>query len=284
MHAISSRIPIRLTPFSIIGLMLAIVGCGSIVIDIRTQIVSQQEITQSLEYTVSGPLAELLITDGEIDLADDAELADLEAMEAAGWDLQMDVIQIDGDDALRMRLSQTFKGEDAAEQFRLASAALSEEDTATSMVPFLEISETENEVVYELRMQIEVDDAAASTDFETGLDTEPLIIDGTPFPGLPDFGDPDSIGDFGDFGSELEGAFSDGLQDFADALKSSFEDFISVKWTVEMPGQVSESNATDEDGNILTWDLGFAELSDDNSEDLFARSVVSKNQADSCNF
>lgn len=287
MNAISRRIPLRLTPFSIFGLLLAVVGCGSIAVDIRTEIISQQEIKQNIEYVISGPLAELFITDGKIDLDEDVELADLEAIETAGWDVQMEVTQIDGEDALRMRISQTFKGEDAAEQFRLAGAALSEEDSATSMIPFLEITETEDEVIYELRMSIEVDDeasagpGAASSDPEVIPTLEPLIINGTPFPDLPDFSNSDPVGEFGDFGVEVERAFTDGLQDFTDALESSFEDFITMKWTVEMPGHVRESNATDEDGSLLTWNLGFADLSE--GDDLFASSVVSKNAGGSCN-
>lgn len=290
MNAISRRIPLRLTPFSIFGLLLAVVGCGSIAVDIRTEIISQQEIKQNIEYVISGPLAELFITDGKIDLDEGAELADLEAIEASGWDVKMEVTQIDGEDALRMSISQTFEGEDAAEQFRLAGTALSEEDTATSMIPFLEITETEDEVIYELRMSIEVDDEASaatgdvSSDPEAIPTLEPLIINGTPFPDLPDFSNSDTVGDlgeFGDFGAEIEGAFTDGLQDFADSIESSFEDFITMMWTVEMPGHVRESNATDEDGGLLTWDLGFADLSE--GDDLFASSVVSKNAGGSCN-
>ena len=90
----------------------------------------------------------------------------------------------------------------------------------------------------------------------------PLTIDGTPFPISPDSGD--------------------GLQDFSDALAQSFEDFITVSWTVEMPGRVRETNATDEEGSVLTWNLGLSEISE-GSDELFARSVVSKNAAGSCN-
>ncbi len=254
--------------------MIAVVGCGTIAIDVRTQIISQQEIRQNLEYTISGPLATLLITDGEIDLGEENDLADLEAMESIGWDIQMDVVQVEGEDAVRMRMSQTFKGEDAAEQFRLASTALAEQDTSSTMIPLLEITENEDEIIYELRMSVEVDDEAAQPGFTT--EPEPIDIDGTPFPGF-DTSDPE----FGEFGAELENAFSDGLQDFTDALEASFEDFITVTWTVEMPGDVSETNATNEDGNTLTWDLGFSELSD--GGELFARSVVSKHSGGSCN-
>ncbi len=260
MKAISRRIPFRLTPFSILGLLIAAVGCGTIAIDIRTEIISQQEIRQELEYTISGPMAAFFITDGEIDFGEGTDLADLEALETSGWDVKMEVVQVDGEDALSMRVSQTFKGEDAAEQFKLASAALSEEDTATSMVPFLNITETESEVIYELRMEIEVDDEAPS---------QPVI---EPDPELDDKVD-----------AAFDGVDAEiiGLEDFTDALESSFEDFISVKWTVEMPGHIRESNATDEDGSVLTWNLGFSELSD--GGELFARSSVSKNPGGSCN-
>lgn len=287
MNAILGRIPLRLTPFSILGLMLAVVGCGTIAVDIRTEIISQQEIKQNLEYVISGPLTELFITDGEIDLGEDAELADLEALETAGWDVLMEVTQVEGEDALRVRISQTFTGEDAAEQFRLASVALSEEDTSTSMIPFLDITETEDEIVYELRMSVEVDEGGDSslTFDEPVEDFEPLVINGTPFPDLPAFSDSDSTGDmgeFGDFGAEIEDAFTDGLQDFTDALESSLGDFITMKWTVEMPGHVRDSNATDEDGSELTWNMGISDLSEGGNE-LFARSVVNKNAAGSCN-
>lgn len=285
MNAISRRIPLRLTPFSVFGLMLAVVGCGTIAVDIRTEILGQQEIKQNIEYVISGPIATLFITDGEVDLGEDANLADLETIETSGWDVQMDVTKVDGEDALRMRVSQTFTGEDAVEQFRLASAALAEEDSSTSMIPFLEITETEDEVTYELRMSVSVDEEAVPTDVENepeALPTvEPLIINGTPFPDLLDFSGSDTSPELDAFGSEIEGAFTDGLQDFTDALESSFEDFITMKWTVEMPGHVRESNATDEDGSTLTWDLGFAELSD--GDELFARSVVSKTAGGSCN-
>lgn len=278
MNALSRRIPVRLTPFSILGLMLAIVGCGTIAVDIRTEIISQQEIKQNLEYVISGPLAQLLITDREVDLSGDSELANIETIEAAGWEVQIDVTQVDDEDAIRLRMSQTFKGEDAAEQFRLATAALSEEDTATSMIPFLDITETEDEIVYELRMSVEADE---QTD-PSSTQGEPLTIDGTPFPAVIYVDDTDNAADLSEFEDAIEGAFTDSLQDFTDSLESSFEDFITVKWTVEMPGHVQDSNATDEDGSLLTWDIGFADLSDGGDE-LFARSVVNKNASGSCN-
>lgn len=268
MNSITRRVPFRLTPFSIIGLLLAIAGCGTITIDIRTDIASRQEITQNLEYVISGPLAALFITDGEIDLGDDAELADLDAINSAGWDFEMDVVEVDGEDAFRMRVSQTFTGEDAAEQFRLASETLAEEDSSTSMIPLLDITETEDEVVYELRMSVSADDIGdPSAGFEDTLPPDdPLIVDGTPLPGL----------DFGEFDP-----FTGGLEDFGEALEASFEDMVTLKWTVEMPGDVTETNATSEEGSVLTWDLGFAELSESDSE-LFAKSVVNKNAGGNC--
>ncbi len=263
MNTIARRVPIRLTPFSIFGLLLAVVGCGTIAVDISTEIVSQQEIKQNIEYVISGPIAALFIEDGEIELGEGVSVADLDAIESAGWDFEMDVITVEDKDALRMRINQTFTGVDAAEQFRLASEALSEEDTSTSLVPVLEITETEDDVVYDLRMTVStVEQDGAPIDGAAVPTVEPLIIDGTPFPAFPDF--------------------SDGLGDFTDALTDSFDDFISVKWTVEMPGHVSESNATSEDDNRLTWDLTLADVSDGGKE-LFARSEVSKSSGGSCN-
>ena len=258
------------------GLLLAIVGCGTITIDIRTEILSRQEITQNIEYVISGPIATLFITDGEVDLGEDSNVADIEALEAADWLLTTEVTKVDGDDALVMRLSQTFKGEDAAEQFRLASETLAEGDTTTSMVPYLDITENEDEIVYSLRMAVSLDEVPEESGSEFPVATlEPLNIDGTPFAGLPDFSDRTPTGDLG-------GAFSDGLGDFTDALTDSFGDFITMNWTVEMPGQVTESNATTEDGDSLTWELDFTQLSEIDS-DLFATSVVNKNSGGSCN-
>lgn len=267
---------VRLTPFSMFGLLLAIVGCGTITIDIRTEILSRQEITQNIEYVISGPIATLFITDGEVDLGEESNVADIQALEAAGWVLTTDVKKIDGDDALVMKLSQTFKAEDAAEQFRLASEALAEGDTTTSMIPYLEIAEDEDEIVYSLRMAVSLDEVPEESGSEFPVATiEPLIIDGTPFAGLPDFSDAVPT-------DELGGAFSDGLGDFTDALTDSFGDFITMNWIVEMPGNVTESNATSEDGGRLTWELDFDQLSEIDS-DLFATSVVNKNSGGSCN-
>jgi len=295
MNAIKERIPFRLTRISLIGLLIAVAGCGTITVDIHTQIISQQEISQQIEYIIAGPIAQLMITDGEIDLSDGASLGDLEALDAVGWDFQIDVIQVDGDDAVRMRLSQTFTGEDAAEQFRLASEALAEQDSSTSMVPLLEITETEDEIVYDLRMDISVDDAAiggngipSGGDPASGVTAstpEPLIINGTVFPDLPAFQDPDATGDISDFGAfadGLEASMGDGMQDFADALAASFEDFITIKWSVEMPGEVGETNATTNQDGLLTWELKFSDIAEGNSE-LFANSTVSKDTGGSCN-
>lgn len=266
MRAITDRLPVRLTPFSVFGLLLAVVGCGTIAVDIRTEIISQQEIRQNLEYVISGPIAELLITDGEIDPDADFNTADLEAVESAGWEVFIGVEEVDGEDALVMRMSQTFTGPDAVEQFRMASEAIAEEDTTTTMVPLLEITETEDEVVYSLQMSVSADDQSGSEPVNDPVPTvEPLIIDGTPFPGLPDFSG--------------TGGFDD---DFADALAESFEDFITLTWTVEMPGNIEESNATTEDGSTLTWELGLGDVSEQDQE-LFARSVVNKNAGGSCN-
>lgn len=282
MHAITKHVPVRLTPFSVFGLLLAVVGCGTIAVDIRTQIINQQEIRQEIEYVISGPIAELFITDGQIDLGEEASLGDLDAIEAAGWDLDMSVGEVDGEDALVMRLSQTFTGMDAADQFRRASEALAEEDTSTTMMPLLEITETDDEIIYEIRMSVSADEPTDSTNvgFDDSVPTvEPLVIDGTPFPGLPDFS---GSGDFGDFG-DLEGAFTDGLEDFSDALAESFEDFITVNWMVEIPGEVEDSNATSQDGRQLVWSLTLSDLSEEEDKELFARSVVNKNAGGSCN-
>ena len=275
MQLITNRLPVRLTPFSVFGLILAIVGCGTITVDIRTQIISEQEIRQHLEYVISGPLAELLITDGELDPNAEFNTADLAAVESAGWEVEVGVEQVDGEDALVMRMSQTFTGPDATEQFRLASEAVAEEDTTTTMIPILDIIETEDEIVYDLRMSVSAD--GQQGDSAAAVPTlEPIIIDGTPFSGLPDFSD---SGDFGSF----DGAFSDGLEDFADALEDSFADFVKLNWSVEMPGSVEESNATSQDGGVLTWELGLGDFSAENDQ-LFARSVVSKNSGGSCSF
>jgi hypothetical protein len=104
----------------------------------------------------------------------------------------MAVEQIEGDDAMVMRLSQTFIGEDVAEQFHLASEALAEGDTATSVISFLEITENEDEIVYKLSLSVEASEESADV---VPLPTlEPLIINRTPFPGPPDFSDPDANG------------------------------------------------------------------------------------------
>ncbi len=277
MQAITRRIPLRLTPFSVFGLLLAIAGCGTIAIDIRTEIISQQEIRQHLEYVISGPIAELLITDGELDPNAEFNTADLEAVEAEGWEVEIGVEKIDGEDALVMRMSQTFTGPDAAEQFKRASEALAEEDTTTTMVPILDITESEDEIVYDLRMSVSADDQSESNVPDAPFPTvEPLTIDGTPFAGLPDFSGTGSADPAG-----LDGVFTDGLEDFTDALADSFADFIKLNWTVEMPGDIQDSNATSQDGRTLTWELGLGDFSEEDGP-LFARSVVNKNSGGSC--
>jgi hypothetical protein len=49
MQTLFNRLPVRLTPISFIGLLLVILACGSITVDVRTDIKNTQEISQEFE-------------------------------------------------------------------------------------------------------------------------------------------------------------------------------------------------------------------------------------------
>ena len=235
--------------------MLAIVACGSITVDVRTDIKSSQEISQEFEYVIAGPIAELLISNGEIDLGDDLNAAELEAMREAGWTLDMSVVQVDGQDAVNLKLSQTFKGEDALEKFRIASDVLAEGGATGSMVPRLEVTETEDEITYRASMSVALKGVAGDT---TGGDT-----DVTPTP--------DPLG---------QGMIDENAME--DVLGAMLQDFITLRWTVHLPGVVSESNADSVEAGTFTWELDYAAI-EAAEGDLFATTVAKKDAGGSCN-
>jgi hypothetical protein len=256
MQTIIHRFPVRLTPFSIIGLLLLVVACGSITVDVRTDIRSNQEITEEFEYVIAGPIAELFITDGEIDLGDELNAAELEVIREAGWNLEMSVVQVDGADAVNLRLSQSIKGKDALEKFQAAADVLTEGGATGSMVPLLEITETEDEITYRASMSV----ALASSTAGTGATGSPDV---TPTP--------DPLG---------QGMIDD--DSFEDIMNATLQDFITLRRTVNMPGVISESNASSIDGGTLMWELDYADIASADG-DLFATSVVNKNAGGNCN-
>jgi hypothetical protein len=239
--------------------MLVTVACGTITLSVETDVRSQQEIFQRLEMTMEGPLAALMIEDGEIDPEATVEFGDTVAMEAAGWIVSFDVVQIDGKDAIRARVDQTFTGESAVEDFQRAVAALDEDEQAGVLVPQLSVAETDDEITYRVAMVV---DSSELTDPPTPTP----VADGS-----------DEFAGFDDFEFDL------GLDDdFFSALEDEFEDLVTIKWVVRLPGEVTETNGEQQSGGELTWDLSAADL-EGGSRELSASSTVSKRSGGSCN-
>jgi hypothetical protein len=176
-------------------------------------------------------------------------------MREAGWTLNMSVVQVDGDDAVNLKLSQSFKGQDAIEKFMAASDVLAEGGATGSMVPRLEITETEDEVTYRASMSVALN--SQSPDPGEGS------ADATPTP--------DPLG---------QGMIDENAMD--DVLGAMLQDFITLRWTVNMPGVVSESNANTVEAGTFTWELDYAAI-EAAKGDLFVTTVAKKDAGGNCN-
>jgi hypothetical protein len=215
--------------------VLTVLACGTMVIDYSADLKSPDEVTITMEVS---------LTDAFVELATDPESA-FSPNNRSFEDWKMEILE-DGVDRYAVRLSNTFKGQDAADM--LTPERAKEDQPPLSLVMY----EVDKGEYIEYRIEFS----------------------------------PESFGDTAL--SDDDSVATDDYSDIGEAMEAAFAGMLRVDITLNVFGEIVETNAERTVENELTWRYNlveFMEASEDHSLVPYVVTRVNKSSGifGSCN-